>query len=286
MSPRKQEKCTESSILFCFLLSSTLLVLVHTYSNPISKGMAGEFVGGAALGTAFSALYDGVKELISKNHIFKSLLVNMKSSLETLKPLIQQIAQSNELLSRPEEELKGLEAVMEDGKDLISKCSKIRQWNIYKKYEYANKLVEWDQLLRRQLDVLKVQEARDVKENTVLLRTIEAVVKRIEENVVVRNYSSTVEPRDLERRVVEDPANKSFGSEEDDGEVCSGKTEVYGTALYNFTAGGEDELNLIAGDEIEIEYEVDDWFYVKKKRPGKDGKMAGLVPVLYVRYLS
>ncbi|KAK9930796.1 hypothetical protein M0R45_018107 [Rubus argutus] len=53
-------------------------------------------------------------------------------------------------------------------------------------------------------------------------------------------------------------------------------------ALYDFTAGGDDELNLTAGEEVDIEYEVDGWFYVKKKRPGRDGKMAGLVPVLYV----
>jgi len=35
------------------------------------------------------------------------------------------------------------------------------------------------------------------------------------------------------------------------------------------------------GEEVEIEYEVDGWF-VRKKRPGRDGKMVGLVPVLYV----
>ncbi|CAA2959373.1 Methylesterase 1 [Olea europaea subsp. europaea] len=55
-----------------------------------------------------------------------------------------------------------------------------------------------------------------------------------------------------------------------------------GSALYDFTAGGDDELNLTDGEEVEIEFEVDGWFYVKKKRPGRDGKMAGLVPVLYV----
>ncbi|XP_059072637.1 uncharacterized protein LOC131065259 [Cryptomeria japonica] len=56
----------------------------------------------------------------------------------------------------------------------------------------------------------------------------------------------------------------------------------FGKALYDFTAGGDDELNLTAGEEVEIEYEVDGWFYVRKKRPGRDGKMVGLVPVLYV----
>lgn len=79
------------------------------------------------------------------------------------------------------------------------------------------------------------------------------------------------------------------------------------------------QLNLTAGEEVEIEYEVDGWFsvstltatyryllnffqptqdlsthqpavdklwygimQVRKKRPGRDGKLTGLVPVLYV----
>ncbi|RVW55069.1 hypothetical protein CK203_067063 [Vitis vinifera] len=74
--------------------------------------------------------------------------------------------------------------------------------------------------------------------------------------------------------------SQSFGSL-DEERVSSGNPQ-FGTALYDFTAGGDDELNLTAGEEVEIDYEVDGWFYVKKKRPGRDGKMAGLVPVLYV----
>lgn len=73
---------------------------------------------------------------------------------------------------------------------------------------------------------------------------------------------------------------RSFGSQDED-QTSSGNPE-HGKALYDFTAGGDDELNLTAGEEVEIEYEVDGWFYVRKKRPGRDGKMAGLVPVLYV----
>ncbi|XP_027340182.1 uncharacterized protein LOC113853777 isoform X2 [Abrus precatorius] len=74
--------------------------------------------------------------------------------------------------------------------------------------------------------------------------------------------------------------SQSFESQ-DDERVSSGNPQ-FGTALYDFTAGGDDELSLTAGEEVEIEYEVDGWFYVKKKRPGRDGKMAGLIPVLYV----
>ncbi|XP_048226664.1 uncharacterized protein LOC8282885 isoform X1 [Ricinus communis] len=74
----------------------------------------------------------------------------------------------------------------------------------------------------------------------------------------------------------------SQGFEPQDEERISSGNPQTGTALYDFTAGGDDELNLTAGEEVEIEYEVDGWFHVKKKRPGRDGKMAGLVPVLYV----
>ncbi|KAK1298878.1 hypothetical protein QJS10_CPB14g00813 [Acorus calamus] len=65
-------------------------------------------------------------------------------------------------------------------------------------------------------------------------------------------------------------------------EEASSENPQFGKALYDFTAGGDDELNLTAGEEVQIDYEVDGWYYVKKKRPGRDGKMAGLVPVLYV----
>ncbi|KAJ0917986.1 putative SH3 domain-containing protein [Helianthus annuus] len=67
----------------------------------------------------------------------------------------------------------------------------------------------------------------------------------------------------------------------DEGRSSSGNME-FGTALYDFTAGGDDEMSLVTGEELEIEYEVDGWFYVKKVSPGWDGKIAGLVPVLYV----
>ncbi|XP_058109282.1 uncharacterized protein LOC131252645 isoform X2 [Magnolia sinica] len=73
---------------------------------------------------------------------------------------------------------------------------------------------------------------------------------------------------------------QSFSSQ--DEEQPASENPQFGKALYDFTAGGDDELNLTAGEEVEIDYEVDGWYYVKKKRPGRDGKMAGLVPVLYV----
>ncbi|XP_024525120.1 uncharacterized protein LOC9633241 [Selaginella moellendorffii] len=55
-----------------------------------------------------------------------------------------------------------------------------------------------------------------------------------------------------------------------------------GRALYDFTAGGDEELSIVSGEDLEIEYEVDGWYHVRKKKPGRDGKISGLVPVLYI----
>ncbi|CAN0901327.1 TSET complex member tstB [Linum grandiflorum] len=93
------------------------------------------------------------------------------------------------------------------------------------------------------------------------------------ESSVMQRYESFENPMAA-------PESSSFESR--DEERSSSGNPQFGTALYDFTAGGDDELSLTAGEEVEIEDEVDGWFYVKKKRPGRDGKMAGLVPVLYV----
>ncbi|KAF6137358.1 hypothetical protein GIB67_036395 [Kingdonia uniflora] len=92
-----------------------------------------------------------------------------------------------------------------------------------------------------------------------------------------------------DRKVREDPPSystparvaQSFTSQELE-EPTSSHNPIYGSALYNFTAESDVELNLTAGQEVEIYYEVEGWFYVKKKYPGSDGKIAGLVPVHYV----
>lgn len=77
------------------------------------------------------------------------------------------------------------------------------------------------------------------------------------------------------------PEDDMVGRGNDDDEPPH-ENPQFGKALYDFTAGGDEELNLTAGEELEIEYEVDGWFHVRKKRPGRDGKIAGLVPILYI----
>lgn len=61
---------------------------------------------------------------------------------------------------------------------LIPKCSKVRWWNIYKKYKYTNQLVGLESSLQSLYNILNVQAARDSKETLVKVIDIETVVDR------------------------------------------------------------------------------------------------------------
>lgn len=132
--------------------------------NPV------EFFGGPVLGAAFNALCEGVDDLIAKNGIFRSLLKDIKSRLDTVKPLISEMAGSNQQLSYTnKDELKGLEEVFKDGEELVLKCSKVRRWDLYRKYKYATKLFRLEEQLNKSLEVLQVQGIRDGKKTAVLV---------------------------------------------------------------------------------------------------------------------
>lgn len=148
---------------------------------------AGGLFGGAGLGTLFSALYDVLKELITKNVMFKPLLKNIKFRLDSLEPLLKDIERSNKELDLSDKELRNLKLHLEEGIHLVQKCKKIRWWSVllYKRYKYANKLIEWDASLQRLLDILKVQGIRDVKDIAVTVKIIEEAVGRIELNQVI-----------------------------------------------------------------------------------------------------
>ncbi|RXH75265.1 hypothetical protein DVH24_029986 [Malus domestica] len=136
----------------------------------ISSGMSGGadgLFGGDGLGTVFNMLYDVLKELTAENVMFKPLLKDIKSR------------------NLPDVELANLKQHLEEGIKLLQNCGKIRWWSVYKRYKYANKLTGWDESLQRLLEVLKVQEIRDVKDNSVSVKNVEKLVSRIESNLVI-----------------------------------------------------------------------------------------------------
>lgn len=147
-------------------------------------------------------LYVGLQDLIKQNIGFKVILKGITSKLEALRPVIGQMVRSNEELDRSREELQGLQEVMECGMELIRKCSKLRRlrvWRLFKKYKYANKLIEWDKTLQGQLVILNVQTSRDVKETAARVRNVEASVVTLVNQFIARAViqSQLAKPRAL-----------------------------------------------------------------------------------------
>ncbi|KAM1174747.1 hypothetical protein FF1_027276 [Malus domestica] len=157
------------------------------YRASINQGMngAGGLIGGAALGTAFNVLYDVLDELITKNVIFKPLLKEIKSRLDSLAPLLKDIEKSNKKLDLSDKELVNLKEHLEEGVEVVQKCKKVRWWSVYKRYKYANRLIDWDGSLQRLLEILNVQGIRDMKDSSLSVRNIENALSRIESNMVI-----------------------------------------------------------------------------------------------------
>ncbi|XP_024174406.1 uncharacterized protein LOC112180138 [Rosa chinensis] len=131
-----------------------------------------ELVAGAGLGTVFTMLYDVVKEclVVGKFMQFKPLLGALKSTLDSIQPLIiQKIGEHNLKLGLPNDEIQNLEKQMREAEKLVVKLSKLRMWNRIKS-RYTDQLVELDGTLKRLLKQVLMQQARDVKENLMVAK--------------------------------------------------------------------------------------------------------------------
>ncbi|TQD96406.1 hypothetical protein C1H46_017901 [Malus baccata] len=148
--------------------------------------------GGAALGAVFEVLFSAVQQTKEKTRMFKRILGHLESTLDSIKPLIEEIAEYNKVLHLTEEELESFRVEMEKGVELVRKCSKVSLWASNKKYEYTNKLLGLDESLQRLINILRVQLARDVTESLVSVTNIETVTMKIEESGIIQ-YDPLVE---------------------------------------------------------------------------------------------
>ncbi|XP_070679683.1 uncharacterized protein [Malus domestica] len=148
--------------------------------------------GGAALGAVFEVLFSAVQQTKEKTRMFKRILGHLESTLDSIKPLIEEIAEYNKVLHLTEEELESFRGEMETGVELVRKCSKVSLWASNKKYEYTNKLLGLDESLQRLINILRVQLARDVTESLVSVTNIDTVTMKIEESGIIQ-YDPLVE---------------------------------------------------------------------------------------------
>nr|XP_028964745.1 uncharacterized protein LOC103451985 [Malus domestica]XP_028964748.1 uncharacterized protein LOC103451985 [Malus domestica] len=168
-------------------------VVVELVSISITETVPDQAQGnvseqGAALQATFAVLCDVVMEVKDKNTAFKPLIENLMSTLDSLRPLMEDILEYRKLLDR-QDECKNFRIQMEKGVELVHKCSKVGMWTGCKSYKYSNKIIGLDESLQILLGILRVQVARDVRETFISIRNIEAVIKRIEESGVLQNQT-------------------------------------------------------------------------------------------------
>lgn len=85
---------------------------------------------GAGIGTAFTALYEGVKEVIGKTTKFNNELEALQSTLDSFDPqVIQQIGRHNQALGLPNEDVEALELELHNGAIIISELANAHLWN-------------------------------------------------------------------------------------------------------------------------------------------------------------
>lgn len=178
------------SLVFNFRLKSYDFKLVFGFwwrGGFCCKESRMDLFAGGAVGTLFTVLYEVVKDVKEKTMMFKSLLGDLKSTLDSLKPLIEDIEKYNNLMDRPKEELENFKEKMKNGAVLVPKCSTVSRWNTYKKYKYAKKLLDLDQCLNRLLTILNVGGVRDGKETLYRVINIEEKIDKlqIKEEVVL-----------------------------------------------------------------------------------------------------
>ncbi|XP_057975707.1 probable disease resistance protein At5g66900 [Malania oleifera] len=127
--------------------------------------MAVELLAGAVVGAVAGELLKALLDAKDSAVNFKSDFKRLEYTLEYVIPLVSEIERLNDKLDRPRSETQRLIIKLEEGKEIVSKCSKVQRWDYCRKYRYSKKILKLDQSLQRFFNVeLTVGEARDVKQ--------------------------------------------------------------------------------------------------------------------------
>ncbi|KAJ4714948.1 Disease resistance protein [Melia azedarach] len=153
----------------------------------------GDLVGEALVGAVVGELLKVVLEATKEAVVFKSRLNQLKLILQSVTPTFEEIQRLNKVLHRPEQETKDLIEKLEQGKQLVQKCSKMK-WYSVKRFQYSKKIFELDCSIVRffQIDV-QLQQTRDNKEILKVLKEVHTTVKRISGHEKIGGIFSQVE---------------------------------------------------------------------------------------------
>ncbi|KAK0605751.1 hypothetical protein LWI29_030402 [Acer saccharum] len=157
--------------------------------------MAAENVGGAFLGAVFGEVLKVVTDATRKAYMFKSELEDLKSTLESIMPTLQEIQKLNEVLDIPGRETAKLRKEMIKGEKLVRKSSKVKRCNCFNRVYYAEKIIKLKKSIETFCKVnMQTQMARDNKKILVGMNSIKEMLSVNEKCVGVSNRVEIVGP--------------------------------------------------------------------------------------------
>ncbi|KAI3500512.1 hypothetical protein L1887_36334 [Cichorium endivia] len=101
------------------------------------------------LETVMVDLLKAVVSEITRTAKFRTLLKRLEKTLSDIEPIFYRYERLRKVLYRPDTETKMFMYYVASGKEIVLECSKIKCWNVYKKFVHANKLIGLDNMLLR-----------------------------------------------------------------------------------------------------------------------------------------
>ncbi|KAL8264938.1 hypothetical protein R6Q59_023068 [Mikania micrantha] len=139
--------------------------------------MAAAVVVGAIVGDAVSKLSSLIIKEIKKSCHFKSQLKQMQETVDSMRPLAEQLDKKNQELNRPEE-TEGFINLLKNADELVQICAKI-EMEIWKRSSHASKLDDMNKSLLNFVQVnLPLQTARTGVETLVEVKSLKKELEK------------------------------------------------------------------------------------------------------------
>ncbi|XP_030472242.1 probable disease resistance protein At5g66900 [Syzygium oleosum] len=108
---------------------------------------------GAAVGTAFGELFSVVENVLQTVRAFGPQLKKINNTLSKIDPIIKDWDEYNRRLDRSLTDMRPIKALLNKGKNLVEKCSRINPLNVFQKYMHSKKLTKFDAEVLREFQI-------------------------------------------------------------------------------------------------------------------------------------
>ncbi|KAF8020249.1 hypothetical protein BT93_G0834 [Corymbia citriodora subsp. variegata] len=137
---------------------------------------------GAAVGAAFNELFSAVKHVVLTVRAFGSQLKKIEKTLDKIVPIINDWDEFNKRLDRSPTEMRPIKELLDKGKGLVEKCSRIHLLNAWKRYTHSNKLAAYNAELLGEFKLyIELLDARNNSETLCEVKELRRGVQEVKE---------------------------------------------------------------------------------------------------------